>query len=109
MFSQTSGVADAGELPESKRWRIATWGAFLLLLGMFLFSHPGRIDMIDGQFRFEVSKNLTNFSGPMLDDYWLIQGALPTNPKTGQKFSYYTAPASLVAIPMIIVFRFFFV
>ena len=86
-------------------WRLAGWGAFFVILAFYLFFHQGRIDIIDGQFRFEVSKNILNLNGPNLSDYWLIQGALPTNPVTGHHYSYYTAPASLVPLPLMIVSR----
>lgn len=90
---------------EWNHWRIAGWGSFLLLLGLFLFAHPGRIDMIDGQYRFDVSRNILNLTGPDLSDYYLIQGALPRNPKTGHYYSYYTAPASLTPLPLMVVGR----
>ena len=97
---------DAPSLPlVSNRWRLAAWGSFFLLLALYLFSHPGRIDIIDGQFRFEVSKNMLNFNGPMLSDYYLIQGALPTNAATGHHYSYYTAPASLFPLPFMLISR----
>lgn len=91
-------------LPD-RQWRIACWGAFFLLLGVYLFSHPGRIDMIDGQYRFDVSRNLINLNGPCVSDYWLVQAPLPTNPKTGNFYSYYTAPASFFPLPLMIASR----
>ncbi len=90
---------------EGNHWRIAGWGSFLLLLGLFLLSHPGRIDMVDGQFRFDVARNIVNMTGPELTDFYLVQGPLPVNPTTGHFYSYYTAPASLLPIPLMIVSR----
>jgi len=63
--------------------------------------------MVDGQYRFDVSRNMVNMSGPALSDFWLVQGPLPTNPKTGNFYSYYTAPASLVPLPLMILSRAF--
>jgi hypothetical protein len=96
------------ELPASPvggHWRLACWGAFLLLLGIYLLAHPGRIDTPDGQHRFEVSKEIIDLRGPIINDYWLLQYVLPQNSESHRKFSYYTAPASLVAVPLMAVSR----
>ena len=47
----------------SNRWKIAAWGLFLLILGLYLLFSPARIDILDGQMRFEVSKNMLDFHG----------------------------------------------
>ena len=89
------------------QWRLGGWGAFLFLLGIFLFSHPGRIDSLDAQVRFEVSRNMVNLVGPAIRDYYILSTPLPKNPTTGKTYSFYTAPASLVPIPLMVVARAF--
>ncbi len=84
---------------------MACWGAFLLLLGIFLFGNPGRIDSPDGQYRFDVARNLINLQGPVLSDSLLLQAPVPVNPKTRKAYSFYTAPASLVPVPLMILGR----
>jgi len=79
---------------------MAAWGSFLLLLGIFLFGHPGRIDIIDGQFRFDVSKNILGGIGPRVSDPELLKGPLPKNLETRVPYSYYSAPPSLLPIPL---------
>jgi len=86
---------------------LAGWGCFLLLLGLFLFTHPGRIDMLDGQYRYDVSRNILDQHGPVLTDPQLTQWPAPKNPKTGTPYSYYTAPASLLPLPLMALGRLF--
>lgn len=88
---------------DTTRWSLAAWGAFLLLLGVYLFGHPGRIDVIDGQLRFDVAKSMLDHQGPVISDPYLSLGKLPTDKRSGKKYSYYTAPASILGtFPMAI-------
>jgi len=95
----------AARTAEDKAWRLAAWGLFLLLLGVYWLSHPGRIDTIDGQHRFNVARNLIDFVGPIINDYYLIKHPLPTNPNTGLPYSFYNLPGSASAIPAMILTR----
>jgi hypothetical protein len=87
------------------QWRLAAWGVFLFVLGVFLFSHPARIDAMDAQFRVDVSENILNLEGPHLSDYYTVQYGNPRNPKTGVPYSYYGAAASLTPLPFMFVSR----
>jgi len=91
-------------MKEATRWRLACWGAFLLLLGVYLFTHPGRIDITDGQQRFDVAANIVNLHGPILTDANFVDHS-PRNAKTGWCYSFYNAPASVIAVPVMIVNR----
>ena len=71
---------------------------FFLLLGIYLMGHPGRIDVIDGQLRYEVSRNLLNGDGPVVSEPYIAAGKLPTNKLTGKKYAYYSAPPSIVSL-----------
>jgi len=90
---------------EDKRWKLACWGVFLLILGLYCFSSPARIDILDGQMRFEVSKNLLDLSGPDMKDYFLIQGGIPVNASTGRSYSFYTSAPSLLPLPFMFLSR----
>ena len=48
---------------------------------------------------------MLNLSSPGLSDYYLIQGECPKNLKTGNFYSYYTAPASLLPLPLMVISR----
>ena len=89
----------------SNRWKIAAWGLFLLILGLYLLFSPARIDILDGQMRFEVSKNMLDLNGPDMKDYFLIQGGIPVNAVTGRSYSFYTAAPSLLPLPFMLVSR----
>jgi len=88
-----------------RRWKTVGLALYLFVLGVFLIGSPGRIDIIDGQYRFEVSKNILNMSGADLKDYYLIQGGIPVNAKTGRSYSFYTSVPSLVPLPFMFVSR----
>lgn len=75
-------------------------GLFLLILGIYLLTSPGRIDTIDGQARFDVAYNLVVRGRPILTDSWL--GEIVGVPgRGGYRYSYYGAPASVFAAPLV--------
>jgi len=74
-------------------------GFFLVALGVYLLSGPGRIDIIDGQIRFEVAKNWLDHGVPeLLDPAMRPFGSRGTE---GRIFAQYNAGASASAIPLI--------
>jgi len=81
---------------------------WLLPLGVFLFcaavygaAGPGRIDMIDGQYRFEVARNILDYHSVQIGDVFLggsVSGVLG-------EYSSYGISGSLVALPLVLVSR----
>src|SRR5271157_3599776 len=55
----------------SNKW-IAS-GIFLLVLAIYVLSSPGRIDIIDGQARYDVAYNWLLEGRPVLRDPWIGQ------------------------------------
>jgi hypothetical protein len=72
-------------------------GTFLLFLALYLLSGPGRIDIIDGQYRFEVAWNLVEQGRPIVRDIFLAA----RSGLDGARYSYYGLPASAAATPLV--------
>jgi hypothetical protein len=72
-------------------------GITLIALSVYLFSGCGRIDIIDGQFRYDVTRSLLDGVGFQLRD--------PALPRTlgadGKGYSFYGPGASLLAVPLV--------
>lgn len=81
-------------------WRksVASIGIFLLVGTVYAWVGPGRIDMIDGQYRFEVAKNIIDDGSVQIRDL-VLGGAVPG--LTGM-YSSYGISGSLVAVPLIL-------
>ena len=104
--------ADAARLPEplpdarpslpgvshAKIWLAC--GIFLLVVGLYALSSPGRIDIIDGEARFDVSYNWLLTGRPVIRDNW-IGPLMGLAGRDGLRYSYYGAPASLLAMPLV--------
>ncbi|MDQ3367710.1 MAG: hypothetical protein M3680_19990 [Myxococcota bacterium] len=74
-------------------------GLFVLLAGMYVLTGPGRIDIIDGQFRYDVTRNLVEQGSPVVTD-----GALPPTPIGRDGRRYFLGPAaSLAGVPLVAV------
>jgi hypothetical protein len=72
-------------------------GIFLLVGAVYSLAGPGRIDIIDGQYRFEVAKNiLEDGSIQIMDPYlgWAVQGI-------NGVYSPYNVSGSLAGVPLI--------
>jgi hypothetical protein len=72
-------------------------GAFLLFLSIYTLTGPGRIDMIDGQYRFEVSWNMVDLGRPIVRDAFL-QARTGVD---GARYSYYGPAASVAGAPLV--------
>lgn len=73
-------------------------GVFLLCAAVYGAVGPGRIDMIDGQYRFEVAKNILEDGSVQIRDLYLggaVAGLLGA-------YSSYGISGSLVALPLLI-------
>jgi hypothetical protein len=79
-------------------------GVSLVLLGLYVLTSPGRIDMIDGQVRYEVARNWIDRGRPVVLDRALISTGL-TVKTPGAAYGVYNAAASVVAMPIMLVSR----
>lgn len=74
-------------------------GAFMLVAAIYVVSGPGRIDIIDGQFRYEVARNLVLEGRPVLRDPVIrASGAVG---RDGERYGFYGAPPSVFAMPLV--------
>ncbi len=74
-------------------------GLFLVVSAVYALSGPGRIDIIDGQLRYEVALNLLNGGRPEIRDPVLRFASLPG--RDGSVYSFYNAGASLAGLPLL--------
>ena len=77
-------------------------GVFLLVAAVYAGLGSGRIDMIDGQFRFEVAHNLVAFGVPEVRDPELRGG--PTT-ADGRRYSMTQLTTSLSGVPLVALAR----
>src|SRR5216684_4587797 len=91
---------------EQRNRLLCAGGVFLALLGIYLLTTPGRIDIIDGQWRYEVAKNWLERGEPVVADRWLLAtlGQMP-NPATGKAYSVYNAAPSVTPMPLMLLSR----
>ena len=81
------------------RERSLAAAVFLIALSGFVLSGPGRIDSIDGQVRFDISRNLILIGRPaILDPYLAFQGIRGTD---GLLYSTYGPAPSYLAVPLV--------
>jgi hypothetical protein len=66
---------------------------------VYALSAPGRIDIIDGQLRYEVALNLLNEGRPVIRDPALRFAGLPG--RNGSLYSFYDAAASVAGLPLV--------
>jgi hypothetical protein len=83
---------------DARRWTIAV-GIFLVVSVVYMLSGPGRIDIIDGQLRYEVTVNLLNEGRPVIRDPALRWAGLPGRERS--LYSYYNAGASIAGLPFV--------
>jgi hypothetical protein len=105
----TQGVGDPHKRPSDSSGpdftssRMKAWivcGVFLIVLGVYALSSPGRIDIIDGQARFDVSYNWLVVGQPVVRDNWI--GPVVAVPgRNGFRYSYYGAPTSIFGAPLV--------
>jgi hypothetical protein len=81
-------------------------GVFLAVLAVYVLANPGRIDLIDGQVRYEVAMNWLNMGRPIVRDPALaFRMGVPG--KKGFTYSYYGPAASIAAMPLVWVGTFY--
>lgn len=98
--TRMSRLPRAEKQPRSpgKFWLVC--GIFLLVLGAYALSSPGRIDIVDGEARFDVAYNWVKTGRPIMTDIWMIP-FMSVPGRGGLRYSFYGAPGSLFAIPLV--------
>jgi hypothetical protein len=84
-----------------KRSVLLPLGVFLVCAAIYGAAGPGRIDMIDGQYRFEVARNIIDDGSVQISDIFLggaVDGLLGA-------YSSYGLSGSVVAVPLVLVSR----
>ena len=78
---------------------LAAIGIFLLVSSIYILSSPGRIDIIDGQIRYEVTTNIVKYGRPVMRDPALAGMGAQGN--YDEMYSYYSSAASLSPLPLV--------
>jgi hypothetical protein len=79
---------------------------FLALFAIFLLTAPGRIDSVDGQWRYDVAQNWLSGRGPVVTDpYLLASGEQLVNSRTRKSYSFYDAAPSITPLPFMLLSR----
>jgi hypothetical protein len=90
---------DSNTDPQNSKWWLAG-GLFLFVLATYFLTNPGRIDVIDGQIRFDVAYNWLTVGRPLVRDPWV--GPIMGVPgRDGAVYSFYGAPASVLSMPLV--------
>src|SRR5262249_34204041 len=80
------------------RWLIVI-GVLLTVAAVYVLSGPGRIDIIDGQLRYDVTESLLTIGQPVLRDPALLRLGIPG--VDGRVYAFYNAAPSVVAMPLV--------
>lgn len=82
-------------------WPLALAGLGLFTFAIVALTGPGRIDIVDGQTRFEVGRSLVEHGDSVLRDDRIWFGSFPG--RNSQNYTYYRFPQSLLAAAAIVV------
>ncbi len=92
----TSSCARPNRVSTAAWWSVALVGQFLLVFSVVALSSPGRIDIIDGQTRYEVAQSLVDHGDSVVRDQgcWfpIYKG------RDGQRYTTYRLPQSLLGV-----------
>jgi hypothetical protein len=92
---------------DRSRWLTAT-GIGLIALVLFVLSHPARIDVVDGQYRYDTAQALLHTGKPAIIDPALKRLRIGSpHGRDGKQYSFYGIGGSLTAIPLLYVADFF--
>src|SRR5947209_6753347 len=78
------------------RWPLALAGQFLLVTALVALSGPGRIDIVDGQTRYEVARSLVDHGDSVIRDDVVWFAVYPG--RDGQKYTDYRLPQSALGV-----------
>src|SRR5262249_51239607 len=105
MIDQKAKSDAATGSPATGKARLWTaLGIGLIVFVLYTLSHPGRIDIVDGQYRYEIAQNLLHEGRPVIFDRQLIDlevGSLPG--LNGEYYSFYGVGGSAVAMPILMI------
>ncbi len=87
--------------PRRSAWRLNLLGLGLFVFALAALSGPGRIDIEDGQDRFEAGLNLLEHGEPSIRDPRAVWHRFPG--RGGHDFTYYRFPGEFVAAASIVV------
>ncbi len=89
-------TAERNRASQALSAELAAAGVFLLAVSVYILSGPGRIDMIDGQLRYEVTASLIDDGRPIIRDPALkFVGVRGPN---GLRYAHYNAGGSIVGL-----------
>jgi hypothetical protein len=83
------------------RWALALAGLGLVVFAIVALTGPGRIDIDDGQARFEAGKNLVEQGIPCVEDPRVIWHRLPG--RDGREYTYYRFPPEVAAAASVLI------
>jgi hypothetical protein len=89
----------AGEERTVNRSVMLAIGVFLVVGSVYGAAGPGRLDIIDGQYRFEVARNLLHAGSLQIRDPFLLGAA----EGLGGRYSPYGISGSIVSLPLVII------
>jgi hypothetical protein len=78
---------------------IAAAGLFLLSLTIYALLSPGRIDIIDGQWRYEIAHSIVTNGSVAISDPALMKSGLPG--LEGKSYGFYGLSGSLIGVPLV--------
>lgn len=83
------------------RWWTALTGLFLSVFAIVALSGPGRIDIVDGQTRYEVARGLVEHGDTVIRDPRVWFAVFPG--RDGQRYTTYRLPQSALGVAAILV------
>jgi hypothetical protein len=84
---------------------VCALGLFLALLGLFVVTSGGRLDVGDGLSRHDVARSWLERGHPQVTDTWVkLYWGVP-NERTGTTYSMYNAAGSITPIPLMLLSR----
>jgi hypothetical protein len=97
--SSLRAASEKSETGGAARWWVAG-GLFLIVLAAYILTNPGRIDIVDGQVRFDVAYNWLTVGRPLVRDRW-VGPDMGVPGRDGGVYSFYGAPASVLSLPLV--------
>jgi hypothetical protein len=89
-----------GKITKRLHWPVALTGQFFVVFAVVALSSPGRIDIVDGQTRYEVARSLVDHGDSIIRDkacwFAVYDG------RNGEKYTDYRLPQSLLGVLAIV-------
>src|SRR5438093_10129198 len=89
----------SGSNEQALTWALVLVGQFVFVFALVALSGPGRIDIVDGQTRYEVARSLVEHGDHQVRDervwFWVLPG------RDGERYTTYRFPQSLLGVPAI--------